>query len=127
MPTARKRGWLSATGSWPVAAFFETTRADRITAEGSFLASGEHGVGGLAPALGEPFEDQLDGLASHGRGAFLSAFAADPDMGAGAEVNVADMWAGEPRDAGASLDRDHQQRMVAAAEPGACSGVATSG
>ena len=48
--------------------------ADRVAAEWSSLAGTvhcEHGVGGLAPAFGEPLAHDLDGLAGQGRGAFL--------------------------------------------------------
>ena len=91
--------------------------ADRVAAERSSLAGREQRSSGW-PRRSLSQARRLDGLAGQGRRALLPAFAGDPDVGAGAEVDVADAQAGELGDAHAGLDHEHQQRVVAAAEPG---------
>ena len=70
-------------------------------------------------AFVQPGAHDFDGLAGQGRGALLSALARYPDVGAGAEVHVADAQAGELGDTHAGLDHEHQQGVVAPAQPGA--------
>ena len=53
---------------------------------------------------------------------FLRPLPGDPDVGADAEVDVADAQADQFGDADPGLDHQHQQRVVAAAEPGAAVG-----
>jgi hypothetical protein len=49
----------------------------------------------LASAFGEPLAEDRDGLAGQGCRALLPSFARDLDVGAGAEVDVADADADE--------------------------------
>lgn len=66
-----------------------------------------------------PGGQDRNGLAGQGRRALLSSFAGDLAVSTGAELDVIDVKADELRYAHAGLDHEQQQRMVAAAEPGA--------
>jgi hypothetical protein len=95
--------------------------AQRLT-----LTGWEQRVAGTAATLGKPF-------GAAGRRSHLSAVSRascaltqDPDVAAGAEVDVADAQANQFGDADPGLDHQREQRAVAAAEPGAPLGSASS-
>ena len=68
--------------------------------------------------LGQPGAQDSTGLAGEWRDPLLSSFAVAAQMGAGVEVDVGADESGELAYAKAGLDGHHEQRMVAAANPG---------
>ena len=93
-------------------------QSDGVAAERPALAGREQRVLGRAGTLGEPVPQECRGLAGQRGRASLASLALDPDVAAGAEVDVADVQAGQFGDAQPGLDRQRQQRVVAAAVPG---------
>ena len=100
--------------------------ADRVTAQRPALPGREQRLVGLALALFEPRAWDVDGLGGQGRGALLPAFAQDSDVGAAAEVHIADAQAGEFRDAHAGLDDERKQRVSRRPSQVPVSGTASS-
>ena len=86
---------------------------DRVSAEASAVACREDRVVGLTASFMQPFGDCCDGRG----GEFFASFAAASDMGAGGEVNVGVVDAGQFGDPESGLNREREQGTIAPSGP----------
>jgi hypothetical protein len=89
-------GWAGRCGSGGV---LGDEAFDGVSAEWGAAAGREQRVVRGAAAFGQPGPDRCDGVAGQRRDPVLSSFAVAADVRAAPEVNVADLGAGQFRDA----------------------------